>query len=276
MPNRRANSRKRDTSRDPGGFIALPWSVTDCPAYGRLSHPARSLLVEFARQVGNANNGRLLASGAYLAKRGWNSADVITRAKRELLNAGFIFETVMGHRPNRASWYAVTWRTLDKLAGYDVGVEKAFERGAYQKGISPKNTFLTPPHGVGKPAIAPPHGVGKSPPAPSHSAIRPIIDRLATPSHGNHLEMPSVGVAFDPAASAPLAVVIDVAVAADAAESQQSDDTEGEYVRQRDNDIPAENWQDGEPCKPPLTKKSVKPKIIKVVGKVLAERSNLH
>jgi hypothetical protein len=64
MANGRNNGRKRDTSRDPGGFIALPWSVLDCPAYARLSHPARSLLVEFARQIGNDNNGRLLASSA--------------------------------------------------------------------------------------------------------------------------------------------------------------------------------------------------------------------
>ena len=78
---------------------------------------ARALLFELARQFVRDNNGRFLASGAYLAKRGWKSADVITRAKRELLDAGFLFETVKGHRPNKASCYAVTWRTLDKIGG---------------------------------------------------------------------------------------------------------------------------------------------------------------
>jgi hypothetical protein len=53
-----------------------------------LGHPARSLLLELARQFVRDNNGRLLASRAYLAKRGWKSADVIDRAKRELLEAG--------------------------------------------------------------------------------------------------------------------------------------------------------------------------------------------
>jgi hypothetical protein len=130
----RQTRKKRDTSRDPGGFVALPWTVLDCPAYGRLSHPARSLLIEFARQIGNDNNGRLLASSSYLGKRGWHSDDVISRAKRQLLNEGFIYETVKGHRPNRASWYAVTWRTLDRLPGYDAGAEAGFERGAYRKG----------------------------------------------------------------------------------------------------------------------------------------------
>ena len=95
MANARNPKRKgQDSGRDGGGFIALPWSVLDCPAYARLSHPARALLFELARQFVRDNNGRFLASAAYLSKRGWKSADVITRAKRDLMEAGFIHETV--------------------------------------------------------------------------------------------------------------------------------------------------------------------------------------
>ena len=191
MANGRNRGQKGDSGRDSGGFVALPWSVLDCPAYGRLSHPARALLFELARQFVRDNNGRLLASGAYLAKRGWKSADVITRAKRELLDAGFLFETVKGHRPNKASWYAVTWRALDKLPGYDTGAALCFERGAYQK-TAPLKKSLTPSHGVESPAIAPPHGVERMPSMPSHGAIRGVFTAPPTPSHGNHLEMPSV------------------------------------------------------------------------------------
>lgn len=191
VANGRNKGQKGDTGRDPGGFVALPWTVLDCPAYALLSHPARALLFEFARQFVRDNNGRLLASAAYLSKRGWKSSDVITRAKRELLDAGFIFETVKGHRPNRASWYAVTWRTLDKLPGYDTGAALCFERGAYQKGLPLKNTSLTPPHGVDSLAIAPLHGVERKPSTPSHGAIRASFDHRPTPPHGNHLEMPS-------------------------------------------------------------------------------------
>lgn len=135
----RSNRKKGDSGRDGGAFVALPWSVLDCPAYARLSHPARSLLMEFARQFVRDNNGRLLASAAHLASRGWTSNDVITRAKRELLEAGFIFETAKGQRPNKAGWYAVTWRTLDKIDGYDAGVTAAFERGAYLQKQPGKN-----------------------------------------------------------------------------------------------------------------------------------------
>lgn len=123
---------KLDSGRDPGGFVALPWSVLDSPAYARLSYPARALLLELARQYVRDNNGKLLASFSYLSKRGWNSADVISRAKKELLDAGFIHETVKGHRPNKASWYALTWYTLDRHKGYDLGAVETFRRGAYR------------------------------------------------------------------------------------------------------------------------------------------------
>ena len=108
---------KRDAGRDPGGFVALPWSVLDSAAYLGLSHTAKALLMEVARQYHRDDNGRMLLSRAHLAKRGWLSAAVIQKAKAELLEAGLIFQTVMGHRPNKASWYAVTWRMLDRIPG---------------------------------------------------------------------------------------------------------------------------------------------------------------
>lgn len=133
MPSGRNKGVKGDSGRDSGGFIALPWSVLDCPAYGTLSVHARVMLLEVARQFVRDNNGRLLLSRAHMAPRGWKSSDMLTKAKRELLDAGFIYLTVMGHRPNKASWYAITWQRLDRHPGYDPGAEKGFERSAYMK-----------------------------------------------------------------------------------------------------------------------------------------------
>lgn len=121
------------SSRDAGGFSAIPWSVLDSIAYRSLSHPSRSLLIEMARQYHGDDNGRLIATLAYLKPRGWTSYDTIQRAKQELLDAGLIYETVKGRRPNRASWYALTWQTLDKLDGYDAGAAAGFVRSAYLK-----------------------------------------------------------------------------------------------------------------------------------------------
>lgn len=195
MANARNPKRKgHDTSRDQGGFIALPWSVMDCPAYARLSHPARGLLLELARQFVRDNNGRLLASRAYLSKRGWKSADTITNAKRELLEGGFIFQTVMGHRPNKASWYAVTWRTLDRLPGYDVGTHEGFKRGAYQNNAPLKNASLRPPAGTERVLIVPPAGTETLPTVPPAGAMRVGLGAFSVPPAGHHLDMPSVAV----------------------------------------------------------------------------------
>lgn len=180
--------KRRETGRDPGGFVALPWSVLDSPAYMALSHPARSLLMELARQYVRDNNGRLLASRSYLAPRGWKSADVIDRAKRELLDAGFVFETVKGARPNKASWYAVTWCTLDRHPSFDAGAIESFVRGAYRK-----NAILCPSHGTEEVPIAPSHGTEGRPVGPSHGTIRGTFRASSVPSDGHHLEKPSTG-----------------------------------------------------------------------------------
>lgn len=193
MANGRNKGRKVDAGRDSGGFVALPWSVLDCPAYARLSMHARALLLEVARQFHSDDNGRMLLSRAYMSKRGWKSVDMLTKAKRELLDAGFIFQTVMGHRPNKASWYAMTWRALDKLPGYDAGATELFVRSAYRKDVPLKNASVRPPHGTDAPQIGPPPGTETTPAVPPHGAIRATFEGLSIPPHGHPLEMPSVG-----------------------------------------------------------------------------------
>jgi len=205
MANGRNKGRKGDAGRDSGGFVALPWSVLDCPAYARLSHPAKALLLEVARQFVRDNNGRMLLSRAYMATRGWKSADTLTNAKRELLEGGFIFQTVMGHRPNKASWYAVTWRALDKLPGYDAGTAQCFERGAYQKAAARIGASLRPPAGTERAVIVPPAGTETLPTVPPAGTIRAVLRGLSVPPAGHHLEMPSTAVCIgDVLATVPI------------------------------------------------------------------------
>ena len=181
------NGRKPGLGRDKGNFVALPWSVLDSAAFAGLSRPARALLLEFARQFMGDNTGRLLATLALLSPRGWRSEDVIHRAKQELLSAGFIYETVKGGRPNRASWYAMTWYSLDPLPGYDEGAAAAYVRGAYRvtlrkptrpppKCSNPKkNATLAPGGGAIPTAIAPRQGARAEPDAPPAGAIWPFF-----------------------------------------------------------------------------------------------------
>ena len=178
---------QKGSSRDGGGFVALPWSVLDCQAYRTLSHPAKSLLMEFSRQYVKDNNGRLLASTRFLKNRGWNSADVIHRAKLELIEAGLIYETVKGHRPNKASWYAITWQNLDKDSRYDTGAWEGWmhARSGY------KNTALIPPNGIKGQPIGPASGIKAPPPIPLGGTIKTNKCYLPIPLDGNHLELPS-------------------------------------------------------------------------------------
>lgn len=132
-------------SRDPGGFVAIPWAVLDSAAYLGLATHAKALLLDIARQYTGSNNGALRCGRAYMQPRGWNSMDMLTKAKRELLDAGLIFETVKGARPNKAAWFALTWQALDRLDGLDTGAAAAFERGAYRKRDSGKTQALDRP-----------------------------------------------------------------------------------------------------------------------------------
>ncbi len=175
-----------DASRDAGGFVALPWAVLDSPAYLRLNHAARCLLIELCRQYVRDNNGRLLASRAYLAKRGWKSADGIHRAKQELIEAGFIHETVKGHRPNKASWYALTFYSLDRLPGYDTGSAESFERSAYRK-----NASLSPPTGTESTPIGPPTGTERAATVPPTGPMEGKKAPPPVPPTGHHLDKPS-------------------------------------------------------------------------------------
>jgi hypothetical protein len=181
---------RKSNHRDEGGFVALPWAVLDSNNYRQLSHPAKSLLIELARQLGRDNNGRLLTGRGHLSERGWKSADVIRRATLELIKGGFIHQTVQGCRPNKASWFAVTWMPIERLHGYDAGALESFIRSAYRLNEplpkpkptreqlyrkwdkpSSHNEPLRPSHGQERPFIGPSHGQGAITLGPSHGPM---------------------------------------------------------------------------------------------------------
>ena len=187
-------------------------SVLKSAAYLGLSANARSLLFEVALQFHGDDNGRMLLSRAHMKKRGWKSSDMIDKGKRELLEAELIFETVKGHRPNKASWYAMTWRKLDKLAGFDHGVEKAFQQGAYKRAALlpvatdsaqsrgtgrlgskhlPGGSVLNPSGGTGLGLIGPSHGTERQSLGPQCGPVARVRESLSVPPRGHPLEKPS-------------------------------------------------------------------------------------
>lgn len=253
-----ARKTRTDDSREPGGYCALPWCVIDSPAFQSLSYPATKLLIELARQRQGGDNGRYLLSGRYLATRGWHSKDVIERARRELLDAKLIYQTVQGHRPNKASWYALTWYTLDRLPDYDAGAVEGFRRGMYAtfqpstpaptrealfdkwrghgKSAAPKIDRLSPAGGVERAAIAPAGGVESLPTTPANGAIRALLPSASTPANGHPLDKPfctaeSLSAGFgDSVAQTP------VAMAANTDDDPADHGGQLERVRERDLD----------------------------------------
>ena len=90
------------------------------------------MLVDMAFQYSGSNNGKLVVCDKAMKPRGWSSGTTIHKAKRELLEAGFLCETRKGHKPNKASWFALTWQTLDWLPEMDIQ-RAGFTRSAYLK-----------------------------------------------------------------------------------------------------------------------------------------------
>ena len=144
--------RRLSSSRFQGRFVGIPVDVLESNAYLGLSHPAKALLLDIAFQYKGDNNGRLLTSLKFMSPRGWRSADVLNRAKQQLQDSKLIYQTVQGHRPNKASWYAITWHALDDNDRYDFGAANGFRRGAYR---DLKINGLSPSCGIVKPLIAP-------------------------------------------------------------------------------------------------------------------------
>ena len=179
-----------DTNRDSGPFVAMPHAVLLSAAYTNLGYPAKVLLHELALQYKRDNNGRLLASRSYLATRGIKSPDVIGRALKELMESGLIHQTVMGHFPKTASWYAVTWRTLDRHPSYDHGAVESFVRGAYRDDMQ-KNAPPTPLKGPVKNDVLGRSGVPKKNDGLGMSGVqvRPVI------ATGNLQESHAIGMA---------------------------------------------------------------------------------
>jgi hypothetical protein len=186
----RSKTRRSKPEVDGQRFWMAPHDVLNSCAYVKLSHTARTLLVEFGRQLGPHNNGWLIATERLLIEERHilKSSSTLARAKKELVEAGFVHETVKGHRPNKASRFAVTWRPLDKPpAGKSYDAEATlFRRAAYatlpMAMARPtrdelyrrwRNQVTTPPNDVDPHHIAPGKEVDRPATTSVESAVRP-------------------------------------------------------------------------------------------------------
>jgi len=114
------------------GFVALPYSVLNSPLFLALSPHAIKLLIDVAAQYRGDNNGDLALAWKTMKPRGWRSEATLHKAKRELLDACFLYETRKGRRPNVCSLFALTWPLLDDSDKFDPGAKAGFTRNEFR------------------------------------------------------------------------------------------------------------------------------------------------
>ena len=112
-----AKSRMRAKGRREGGSFALvPHALLECANYASLSPRAVKLFLDLYGQYRGTNNGDFTLAWKVMQTKGWTSKDQLGKARRELLEKGFIVQTRQGWN-NRCSLYGVTLHPIDECGG---------------------------------------------------------------------------------------------------------------------------------------------------------------
>ncbi len=200
---------KHQPEKPSGTFAALPHSVLDSAAFAAASYPAKALLLEIVRQLNGRNNGHLQLSHPWLKSRGWNSRDVISRAKHELIGRGLIMLTKQGGFNCGASQYLVTWLPVSNFVGLDIS-KGTYHPGAWallDKMPPLKNAKPRPPDGTEKPETVPANGTVPTNTVPPDGTVRPLLATAAVPPDGNNvitnIQQDSLGAVLPPAVLSP-------------------------------------------------------------------------
>jgi len=123
--------------RDGGLFVPIPLDVLTSENFRTLSPSATKLLLALMSQLrmskgGPKNNGDLSAAFSNLKAYGFGSPVTVTRARRQLVDRGFIFETRKGFFPSTCTLFAITFFSLNDCNGKLDVTPQAFPRAAWR------------------------------------------------------------------------------------------------------------------------------------------------
>lgn len=169
-----------------GTFSAVPHGVMDSNAFQGAGHPARSLLYELIRQLSGRNNGHLQLTSPWLKKRGWNSADVVQRAKGELLERGLIVLTRQGGLNSGPCQYGVTWLHISNFVGLDLSPQ-GYHPGQWRLMDKPPLIEKRTLSSATRSGAVPLNGAAELLGVPSHGAKTAPSGAEAVPSRGNNV-----------------------------------------------------------------------------------------
>lgn len=170
----------------PGSYSAIPHVIMDCNAFQGASHAARSLLYELIRQLNGHNNGHLQLASKWLKKRGWTSADVVQRAKNELLERGLIILTRQGGLNLGPNYYGVTWLNISNFVSLDLA-RRSYCPGHWRQMDNLRPLAKCRPSSVSRSRPVPSRGTVVSLAAPSHGSRTALSGDPADPSNGNNV-----------------------------------------------------------------------------------------
>jgi len=132
---RRLRGKGRSTT---GSFLSLPHSLLNHACFATLSPRATKLLIDLSAQYNGKNNGDLSAPLSMMKKRGWNSSDQLSKAKKELIERGLILVSRQGGL-NKCNLYAITWKPIDECKGkLDIASTQA-ARQEWKKWLEPQH-----------------------------------------------------------------------------------------------------------------------------------------
>lgn len=262
-------ARKQPAEQVSGRFAAIPHAVMDSTAYMGSSYAARALLLELVRQHTGRNNGHFQLATGWLRRRGWNSTDMVQRAKMELVTRQLAIKTRLGGLNSGPDFWAVTWLPISDFAGLTELSAKTYHPGSWhflnpavsipEKVTAGKRNERT----AGRNSAVPPAGTGDTLTAPPAGTKAAHIAALTVPPAGNN-EVTSaprasgarriVGKprAAASAANATATPAIDPQRATDSWQGQTKEtapraavvvpDATGDECRISDDDAPAEYW----------------------------------
>ncbi|MFK5914049.1 MAG: hypothetical protein QM484_06725 [Woeseiaceae bacterium] len=123
--------------KERGSFSRMPHQITNSENYRTLSVRAKALLYDTNARYNGKNNGDFDYTLKNMKKWGWSSNDTIARAKKELLEKGWIVLTRQGGR-NKCNLYALTIWAIDNCKG-KLDVSATNTAPASWKVYKPKN-----------------------------------------------------------------------------------------------------------------------------------------
>jgi hypothetical protein len=170
-----------------GSFSAVPHAVLDSAAFQGAGHPARSLLYELIRQLSGRNNGHLQLASPWLKKRRWNSADVVQRAKAELMTRQLAIKTRLGGLNAGPDLWAVTWLPISDYTGLTEVSAMTYHPGAWHFLNLPVPVPKRDGRSVSRSSAVPFPGMTDALTVPSHGAETALFDAQAVPPYGNNV-----------------------------------------------------------------------------------------